>query len=324
MGAEPRQASIQAAVIQGLISELNRMGAPCDVLLEQAGLCPSVAALDPTTKIDEGLAWTLLDLAAAEVGPDFGRKAGQVGLLALGSLGARVGQAGTLWKALETLVTGAQQVSDKTDLWVSTHGDQTWLCRNPDAMGARTGADQAELYMISMFESIIQLVAGQSWQGKHVRLRYDSSGAFSDGTRTNTGQAYSGLSVPTAWLYRPLLSVLHPHERVENSDVSRLRRLTTRETQQGRFLSLDEAAEELGVSTRSLKRRLSDDGLTYRQLQAQVRLKGAHALLRDPDVRIGEVGRHVGYRDPGHFTRAFCTWTGTLPSVYRESLQDLQ
>ena len=47
------------------------------------------------------------------------------------------------------------------------------------------------------------------------------------------------------------------------------------------------------------------------------RLARASALLREPQLSIGEIGRLVGFRTPSHFTTAFRRMTGITPSAYR-------
>ena len=73
----------------------------------------------------------------------------------------------------------------------------------------------------------------------------------------------------------------------------------------------------LGMSTRTLQRRLGDVGLTYVSVVAQARADMARQMLGDPALKIGDVARAVGYSDAGHFTRAFLRWTGVTPREFR-------
>jgi len=50
------------------------------------------------------------------------------------------------------------------------------------------------------------------------------------------------------------------------------------------------------------------------------RIARASALLREPQLSIGEVGRLVGFRTPSHFTTAFRRMTGITPSAYRRGM----
>lgn len=83
-------------------------------------------------------------------------------------------------------------------------------------------------------------------------------------------------------------------------------------------LPLDAAAAATRQSRRSLQRALASEGLTYQQLQADVRfrLAGWHLLQRS--MPIAEVGFVCGYADQAHLTRSFKHRVGVPPARYRE------
>lgn len=76
-------------------------------------------------------------------------------------------------------------------------------------------------------------------------------------------------------------------------------------------------AERLAVSPRTLKRHLQQAGLSYRELQDEVRYRLARQLLADRDQRISEVAYALGYNDVANFSRAFKRWSGLSPTEYR-------
>lgn len=86
----------------------------------------------------------------------------------------------------------------------------------------------------------------------------------------------------------------------------------------GAFRTIDDAASALGVSTRTLKRRLADDGTTFSAVVDEQRRERAVRLLRAPDASIAAVAAAVGYSDVANFTRAFRRWTGTTPASFRK------
>jgi AraC-like DNA-binding protein len=85
------------------------------------------------------------------------------------------------------------------------------------------------------------------------------------------------------------------------------------------FLSLPEAATRLGVSTRTLKRRLADEGTEFTALVDEQRRERALLLLRASERSMDEIAEQVGYSDVANFTRAFRRWTGETPAAYRRS-----
>ncbi|WP_188455764.1 AraC family transcriptional regulator [Virgibacillus oceani] len=76
-------------------------------------------------------------------------------------------------------------------------------------------------------------------------------------------------------------------------------------------------ASELGMSKRTLQRRLQDEGIRFNHLLTQVRKQQAREYLADPSLDIGEVAFLVGYEDQNSFYRAFRLWEGITPSNWR-------
>jgi len=76
-------------------------------------------------------------------------------------------------------------------------------------------------------------------------------------------------------------------------------------------------AELVGVTTRTLQRRLSAEGLTFVAVVARARLEVARRMLDDPARKVIDVALDLGYSDPAHFTRAFARWTGLAPREFR-------
>ena len=85
----------------------------------------------------------------------------------------------------------------------------------------------------------------------------------------------------------------------------------------GRYPNIQLVAGAIGMSTRTLQRRLGEDGVTYAQVVARARAEMARQMLRDSAWKIGEIGRTIGYSNAGHFTRAFLRWTGRTPRDFR-------
>lgn len=83
------------------------------------------------------------------------------------------------------------------------------------------------------------------------------------------------------------------------------------------YPSPEQLAERLCLTPRTLRRRLHDQGLSYRQLLEEARRRDSRQLLAKPDLEIQRISELLGYTDPANFTRAFKAWTGLTPSVWR-------
>jgi AraC-like DNA-binding protein len=80
-------------------------------------------------------------------------------------------------------------------------------------------------------------------------------------------------------------------------------------------------ARELGLSDRTLQRRIDDDGTTFRKLLLEARQELAREYLNRPDIDVAEVAYLLGYEDSNSFYRAFRTWEGTTPAQLRSALR---
>ncbi|MFJ7637885.1 MULTISPECIES: helix-turn-helix domain-containing protein [unclassified Peribacillus] len=76
-------------------------------------------------------------------------------------------------------------------------------------------------------------------------------------------------------------------------------------------------AREMGMSDRTLQRRLTDEGRSFKHLLAEVRQEQARVYLTDISLDIKEVAFLMGYEDQNSFYRAFRQWEGVTPSHWR-------
>ena len=81
---------------------------------------------------------------------------------------------------------------------------------------------------------------------------------------------------------------------------------------------VDALARKLGMSSRTLQRRLTEEGTTFRRLLNEVRRRLATTYLMTPGVGIAEVAFLLGFSDVPAFHRAFRAWTGQAPGAYRQ------
>lgn len=81
--------------------------------------------------------------------------------------------------------------------------------------------------------------------------------------------------------------------------------------------ALTQVARALGVSGRTLQRRLTEEGTTLRALVEATREELALSYLDSGRLRVAEIAYLLGYSEPGTFTTAFKRWRGLSPSEHR-------
>jgi AraC-like DNA-binding protein len=80
---------------------------------------------------------------------------------------------------------------------------------------------------------------------------------------------------------------------------------------------VDDIARSLGISKRTLARKLSDEGLDFTEVLQQLRRDLADRYLDDPKLNISKIAWLLGFSDVSAFTHAFKRWTGKSPSQMR-------
>ena len=84
-----------------------------------------------------------------------------------------------------------------------------------------------------------------------------------------------------------------------------------------RAFAIDRVARRLGVSARTLQRRLLDEGTTYNDVVRDIRRELAVHYLERTAMPSGEIALLLGFDDPKSFFRAFHAWTGRTPQSAR-------
>jgi AraC-like DNA-binding protein len=84
-------------------------------------------------------------------------------------------------------------------------------------------------------------------------------------------------------------------------------------------LSIDAAAKAVGMSARTLKRKLALEALSFRQLLDEELHSRALPLLRS-DLPLAQIAARLGYSNTANFERAFRRWTGQTPTAFRKRL----
>jgi AraC-like DNA-binding protein len=85
-----------------------------------------------------------------------------------------------------------------------------------------------------------------------------------------------------------------------------------------------EIASQLGMSVRSLRRHLADEGTSFGEILDRVRQRLARRYLEDERISLQQAAWLLGYSEIGAFSHAFKRWTGNSPGRARRSTDPQQ
>lgn len=89
----------------------------------------------------------------------------------------------------------------------------------------------------------------------------------------------------------------------------------------GDFPGARDAARLAGLPERSFRRRLNEEGTSFRALLEEVRFRKACTFLRQTDKPVDELARQLGYAEAAAFIHAFRRWAGMTPAAWRKAAQ---
>lgn len=150
------------------------------------------------------------------------------------------------------------------------------------------------------------------------------------GCEVRFGAARNALVFPAAWLTRspqlanPITASHMAQHCMRLMDELRRRAGVTRQVcdeltrTPGRFPDIETVSQRLCMSSRTLRRRLEDEGVTYSELLASVRKSLASDYLLSTRMGSDDIAAALGFSDAESFRHAFKRWTGLTPRAFRE------
>jgi AraC-like DNA-binding protein len=293
-----------------------------------------------TRKVPRATADRVLERIVAELGPRCGLAIGQslteshyhfAGPLLMSQVTAR--------RAIELLLLMARRFEIGVGLRLGVQGEEARVEIWPSARGV-PGRMVGDLTLALAYHSALRFWG--AWVHRSLRVectlapdqhQHDYQRMF--GSTVRFRAPANALVFPEALLdyTRPgadpeLAARLsaYAHERYlhEQGDVSWAQRVRSALLQAGSAVELELAgvAGALRVSTRTLRRRLLEEGTSFSQMREEVRLSRAAELLVSGQDSLGTIARIVGYSEVNAFRRAFRKWSGRTPSAYRSGRAD--
>jgi AraC-like DNA-binding protein len=328
--------ALSVVVVRALIEGAERAGLRGETLL-------GAVAFDPQ-RVEDGTArislneYDALTIAAMRLtgDPALGLRMGESITATTYSLaGHLIMQASNLRKAIDAFARFHRLLIDQQVTRLEEAGETATLYYDP-VPGSLEGQRFSSEYSLVGLARMVQFF-GRGTMPRRVHFKHAAPaepGHRAEYRRIFEGTERFGRSETAVIFDRALLDTmqLHAdedlHEALEvqaERRVSRLGRPTFRdcvvdcllrcETSQRTDMST--TAQTLGVSVRSLRRRLSEEGASYQAILDSVLSSRAMDLLAQPNGTVDETAYALGFSDRRAFHRAFRRWTGTTPAEYR-------
>ena len=311
----------------------ERAGVPRERLLAQAGMAPAELArerwpIDHITRL-----WRAAVHCTQDAG--FGLKAGAlVGPGSFNVVSYLLQSAPSLRAAIGVVQQYQRLISDGGRFQVIAGAQAGWVVYHPRQGALAFSPHQIEAVLAAVV-AFSRWVTGQAVRPLQVQFSQPRVGPLA-GYREAFGcpvafeQAFSGVLLDNALLDAPLpqadaqlarlhhqyaaqrLAVLH-----EGGALAQELRAWIAAALPGRVPTRAEAAQALGLSERTLARRMRAQQLSFSALLDAVRREAALQAVAQPGRALADIGQALGFAEPAVFWRAFKRWTGCTPLQWR-------
>lgn len=319
---------VDAAQAWPLFDTVSRCGVEIASICRKAGL-PLDAVRKKRGVIGERSVWRFMGyasqaynmehlgyMAATEHAVQF---TGEVG-------GLRVRMAPSLGKLLEFFIEDVRHASEGTYYTLKSDGGLIWFHREV-IFPHCAGRWQLEQYFVTTLIQIIRICAGSSWLPPKLHLASSNRplhvpNEWSD-IQIEWGHKATEVAIENHVIALPSpeadqhLASYHCRDSQEAITVLDIEYLVDRQIWAG-GTGIENTAHELGLSVRTLRRRLRENGKTYSAVLNSRRHHWAEKLLTETNTPIGAIAKTLGYRHLSNFTRAFTRQSGLTPQTFRQ------
>lgn len=329
--------TLQATVSMGWVGTVlvaaERQGVARGALLAQAGIAPEELAaerwpIDHITRL-----WRAAVHCTQDAG--FGLKAGAgVGPASFNVVSYLLQSAPTLRAALALVQKYQRLISDGGRFQTITGPEACWVVYHPRQGALAFSPHQIEAVLAAVVV-FARWVTGSALRPQRVQLSQARIGPLA-GYRevfqcpVDFEQAFSGVLLANAQLDAPLpqanaqLAQAHHQQAAarlatlsRQDGLEQTLRMWIASQLQGQAPARAQAARALGLSERTLARRMRAEGLSYSALLDGVRRDAALQAVAQTTRALSDIALALGYAEPSVFTRAFRRWTGATPGHWR-------
>jgi AraC-like DNA-binding protein len=327
--------SVSVTLVRTLVEELVRAGTDPDAFLTAANVDPKLLD-DPNARIDiaayDRLHESALDtIGDAALGLHMAERATLSAFHVVGFLSVHCR---TIRQAIGVFVQYRSLLSECPAPELHEEGDRAYLtcffirgperCNRLRAEFNVTGLVKVAQLSLGMARPplLIEFEHAAPWYAEEYSRVFGCPIRFgSEATRIHVERSV----IDAALIHGndELFSLLKAQADRHLDDLTRPRSLSRRirslmlEHYDGTKPSMESVARRLGVSSRSLRRRLSEEGMTYAEVVDEAMADVARRMLYDRARSIQDIADRLGFSEPSAFHRAFKRWTGLTPGQFR-------
>ncbi len=317
------------------IARLKSAGVPVAPLLRRAGLTPELID-EPEERLSVRSQITLLDEAAIALKDDcIGfTLARDFDLREIGLLYYVMASSQTLGEALKRLARYSKATNEAI-MFGYREGNRLIISLSYSGVPRHSDRHQVEFCMFAAIR-ICRMLTGQNLVPQHFTIAHHRSGGTSEmtrfvGTKVQFGADTDEFALNIDARELPLIhsdnylndlllkycEATLAHRRGDLSQLrTRVENAISSLLPHGRVI-LGDVARSLGMSERTLARKLSDEGLNFTEILQQMRHDLAVRYLDDRKLHVSKIAWLLGFHEVSAFTHAFKRWTGKTPSQMR-------
>ena len=321
---------IRSSLLSEFPALVRELGGPLEDILEDAGL--SLEQLEqPTLLIPFDKQVRLLQLAAQRCQREqFALElARRQDMAVFGALSILVTQVGTVRQGLQMFGRYLHYSVQAVDLDLREQDDLAYfIVDSPFQVAA--GSDQFWDHAVALSCGLTRMVCGQDWSPRSAFLRRPQPtepGPYSRYFNAPVAfdSQFSGLVFPREVLELPVSGSINTVPRqlqqyLRSSfagDFQEQVRRVINSLLPTHNCSAATVAQCLGLSKRTLQRKLQAGGSTFQQQLDRVRAELAISYLQEAQFSLTDIGELLGFAESGVFTRSFRRWFGVTPSQWR-------
>jgi AraC-like DNA-binding protein len=316
-----------------VIAAAQRQGIDASALLAAAGIAPGELQLErwPIDHITR--LWRAAEHCSGD--PAFGLKAGAgVSPASVSAVSFALQSAPTLREAMSMVQKYQRLISDGGRFQILSGESTSWVVYHPRQGELAFSPYQIEAVLAAAV-TLSGWITGNSMKPLRVQFSQAQLAAYKEYQKVfacpvDFEQAFSGLLVDNSVLDSPLPQA-NPHlARVhEQFSAARLAELSLNSVSvpelrqwlrariSRRLPRRAEAASALGISARTLARRLQEQGQTFDGLLDDVRREMALQAVAETNRALADIAQTLGFAESSTFYRAFQRWTGMPPARWR-------